>query len=559
MLTFFKKSKLLTRLLRYPPFYYEDNQSCLARQVQSEWNEYELWLTRNRLFTVSGLKALHQQVRQMKIKPKVSIIMPVFNPVPFEIKQAIESVQWQAYPCWELCLVDDFSGNREYLSLLKGHRDRRVKVHLRDSHGGIAETVQYALERAAGDYVAFLDQDDVISPDALYSFIFALQSRKIDYFYSDRDMISPQGRRYMHFFKPDWSPEYLLSFNYTVQFEVFSKQLVLESGGVRKDFEGSQDYDLALRVTERTSNVYHHPMVLYSWRQSPKSIAADHSAKSYVFLSGVKAVLDAVRRRNLPVKDVIEIPDLWRGHYRIIWDGPSLLDTRVTFILLSNSPEEDQRLKVILKECAGRFAGHEFRDADYSSGSVNAQLRNIHHDGYVVFCDSSVKEIVSEGLVDMLGYLNIDGVEASGAKFVNGDNVIDNVGMAVASSGKVLKCYRGAGFNEAGYGAVAAVPRNVSLVSPSFWACSARTLRERGFLSGSNTYYSSALGFFKNIIGTGRRIVCVPYMCLRVSEEAAGSEEALRDFSMQWMKEGMQDIYYNPNLTDINEDFGIKI
>jgi cellulose synthase/poly-beta-1,6-N-acetylglucosamine synthase-like glycosyltransferase len=231
--------RLRARILKVPTFLYEESDVFLKRYVLSEWNEYELWLLRNRLFSIQGLRNLYKKVKKFRKKPRISIIMPVYNPDPWEFKQAVDSILWQVYPHWELCIVDDFSDNREYLKLLGKLRDRRIRVHISDRRRGIAETSQYALQIAAGDFVATMDQDDELYPDALFSFVNLLQDNEIDYFYSDRDMISPQGKRYMHFFKPGWSPEYLLSFNYVTHLEIFNKKLIQDVGGFRKEYEGS--------------------------------------------------------------------------------------------------------------------------------------------------------------------------------------------------------------------------------------------------------------------------------------------------------------------------------
>ncbi len=558
MLTFFESSKLLRRFLRYPAFYYEDNERSLLRLVQSEWNDYELWLYRNRLFTLSSLKTLHRQVRQMKIKPKVSIIMPVFNPLPAEIQQAIESVQWQAYPYWELCIVDDFSADREYLSLLKGLRDSRVKVFLRDTHSGIAETSQYALEKATGDYVALMDQDDELYPDALFSFAEALQSEEIDFFYSDRDMISPQGKRYMHFFRPGWSPEYLLSFNYVPHLEIYDKKLLLGIGGFRRGYDGSQDYDLVLRATEQTARIYHCPRVLYSWRQSRGSVAGSPDSKGYAFEAGVRALKDTVKRRKLPARDVVENTDIWRGHYKIIWDEEALSGEPVSFVVIGGPKDELSRVVSLLKNSSGCPANSSFVTADYTVRSINAALKDIQG-GVVFFCVSSITDIVSAAFTDLLGYLAIDGVSVVGCKFLDKENKIFSAGLAITDSGKVLSAYRGHPCNEHGYGAVASVPRNVSAVFPFFWGCRVNELRERGSLKEGADYFYSAMSFFKDCIQSGKRIVCVPYMCLKADTERLDYHEGSNAFLEKWKSDGMRDRYYNPNLTDLFEDFGVRM
>jgi glycosyltransferase involved in cell wall biosynthesis len=301
-------------LLKLPPFVCVDEEAFLEHFTCAEWQEYELWLFRNRHFTIQRIKDMYARTKQFKIKQKVSVIMPLYNPDPYELQQAIKSLLWQTFPNWELRMVDDNSSETGFLNVLSRYRDKRIRFHALSSHSGIAKASQWAVERSEGDFIAFMDRDDELYPDALFSFAAVLQEKDIHFFYSDRDMISPSGKRYMHFFKPDWSPEYLLSFNYTRHLEIFSKGILLKAGGIRSECKGSQDYDLALRVTECSDRIIHYPMVLYSWRQSRKSISNDVEVKSYVYKSGIKAVSNAMKRRNLPVKEVVENFALWRGN-----------------------------------------------------------------------------------------------------------------------------------------------------------------------------------------------------------------------------------------------------
>lgn len=554
-----KISRLRGYFFKSPAFFYENNEHFLERYVNSEWDEYRLWLQRNRLFTRQGLKGMHEKIKKMKRKPKISVIMPLYNPDPYEFRQAVDSLLWQAYPYWELCAVDDFSRSRDYLKILGRLRDRRIKINFQDAHKGIAETSRYAIKMSKGEYVALMDQDDELYPDALYSFVLLLQNNDIDYFYSDRDMISPQGKRYMHFFRPDWSPEYMLSFNYTPHLEIYNKKLLSDIGGFRKEFEGSQDFDLVLRATEQTDRIYHHPMALYSWRQSLKSVAATLEEKSYAFESGVKALSETVRRRNLPVIKVVENPSLWRGHYRLIWDERILSEKRVTFFLVGRNRGEIDRLRKMFEGVAGSFLNISFIAADYDVSKINVLLKGLDDEGYVFFCDDAVSEIISPGLIDMMGYLAIEGVGVAGCKFLDADNNIFNAGLSIADSGKILFSYRGSPHTEHGYGAIASVPRNVSAVFPSFWGCKVAGLKTRGYFKENKDYFYAALSFFREVIKSGERIACIPYMCLRIDKTKLDYDNSLKDFSDEWVREGLKDKYYNPNLTDLYEDFGIRL
>jgi len=553
-----KIRKIKQYLFQSPTFLHTEDEAFLKRYTVSEWSEYELWLCRNRLFTVHGLKALYNKVKSFKKKPKISILMPVYNPDPYEFIQAIDSVLWQVYPHWELCLVDDSSDSRDYLKFLGRLKDRRIKVHLKTYRGGIAETSQYALQIATGDYVASLDQDDELFPDTLSSFVTMLQDHEIDYFYSDRDMISPHGKRYMHFFKPDWSPEYLLSFNYLSHVEIYDKKYVLDAGGFRKEYEGSQDYDLALRVTEKTDRICHYPMILYSWRQSAKSIASNHETKSYIYDAGVKALADTAKRRNLPIKEVIEIPDLWRGHYRLIWDERFFSEKKIFFVTICSNTKDSNRLRHLFDGITPHVNTH-YVTADYKIENIKSALKDANLDDYVFFCNDSVVEVISPAFYDMLGYLSLDGVNAVGCKLIDNNNNIFSVGLSVSPSGTIIYNYRGSPESEQGYGAVASVPRNVSIIYPTFWGSKKSVIKEKGFLEEEGSYSQASMDFFAELMKSNQRIVCVPYMCLRVDTGNIEDAGTMHDFSEKWTRAELTDKYYNKNLTDKFEDFGLHI
>jgi hypothetical protein len=385
-----------------------------------------------------------------------------------------------------------------------------------------------------------------------------LQKHDIDYFYSDRDMISPSGKRYMHFFKPGWSPEYLLSFNYPSHVEIYNKKHVLDVGGFRKEYEGSQDYDLALRVTEKTDKICHYPMILYSWRQSAKSIASNHETKTYIYAAGVKALADTAKRRNLSIKEVIEIPDLWRGHYKIVWDERSFSDKKIWFVTICSNTKDSNRLKHLFDGITPRLNIH-FVTADHNVKNIDSALKDANQDDYVFFCNELVADVISPGFNDMLGYLSLEGVSAAGCKLIDTNNNIFAVGLSVSTSGTLIYNYRGSPSSEHGYGAVASVPRNVSIIHPAFWGSNMSVIKEKGYLKGTENYFQASMDFFTEVMKSNQRVVCVPYMCLRVDTKKIEDSDTMHAFLEKWVHAGLTDKYYNKNLTDRFEDFGLHI
>ncbi len=235
-------------------------------------------------------------------QPLISIIMPTYNTPERWLRRAIESVQEQIYPNWELCIADDASTAPHVRAVLSEYaaRDKRIKVEFRATNGHISTASNSALSLATGAYIALLDHDDEISPDALMEVVKLLnQHPEADFVYSDEDKIEPDGAHTEPFFKPDWSPRLLLCCNYITHFAVIRRELVEKIGGFRDAFVGSQDYDLFLRVTDHTDNVFHIPKVLYSWRKIPTSTASVIEAKSYAADAARRALVETVERRML--------------------------------------------------------------------------------------------------------------------------------------------------------------------------------------------------------------------------------------------------------------------
>ena len=231
-----------------------------------------------------------------------SILTPVYNPSITDFIDCVRSVRNQSYPLWEWCLVDDCSTDRRIWPLLKliALRDKRIKIQRRSENGGISAASNDALAMASGTFVALLDNDDELAPNALASVNHQLALQPdIGYLYSDEDKIDDEGRHFGRFNKPDWSPERLLCQNYCNHFSVIDIDLVREVGGYRADFDGAQDHDLLLRIAELDPKVVHIPEVLYHWRATAGSTALDVSEKPAAVDAGRRAIASAVERREI--------------------------------------------------------------------------------------------------------------------------------------------------------------------------------------------------------------------------------------------------------------------
>jgi glycosyltransferase involved in cell wall biosynthesis len=237
-----------------------------------------------------------------QISPLVSIITPVYNTPKKVLIECIDSVRSQTYKNWELCLVDDKSPNEECRKVIQkfAKKDSRIRYSFRGINGGIVAASNDAIDLSSGEFIALLDHDDVLEPDALEQVIKVFETKPaVDYVYTDEDLLDEEGKRFQPFRKPDWSPERFRNQMYTCHFSVIRRSLVEEVGRFREGFDGSQDYDLILRISEKAREIHHIPIILYHWRVGRDSVAANPNAKPYAYTAGQKAITEHLERVGL--------------------------------------------------------------------------------------------------------------------------------------------------------------------------------------------------------------------------------------------------------------------
>ena len=273
----------------------------------SDRNAYPEWTRRYNTLSDSHRLMMKNQIDQMAMKPLISIVMPTYNSNIDWLSQAIESVQKQAYPHWELCIADDASTNPKVRNFLKdtADQDQRIKLVFREKNGHISAASNSALELAQGEWIALLDHDDLLTEDALFFVAKAItENASAALIYSDEDKIDINNVRSGPYFKPDWNYELFLSHNLITHLGVYKKEIVEKIGGFREGFEGAQDYDLALRFIDciEPPQIIHIPKVLYHWRMHDESTAKSSKAKPYAMLAGERAINDRFKRLNIDAK-----------------------------------------------------------------------------------------------------------------------------------------------------------------------------------------------------------------------------------------------------------------
>jgi GT2 family glycosyltransferase len=381
---------------------------------------------------------LNDRISSLRARPFISVLTPVYNVDPVYLEAAISSVLSQWYPEWELILVDDASSRRDTRQFLADLDDPRIHVSFNEDNIGISATTNRALAVARGEYVVFLDHDDELTPDCLYELACEINKSSADYLYSDEDKIDTVGRFSSPFFKPDWSPDTLMSTMYTCHVSCMRRSLVLECGGLRSEYDGAQDYDLAVRLSERAVTIKHVPKVLYHWRTLPSSTALSLGAKEYVGEAARNLKEDALARRNLP--GLVEAVPAMPGQFRINYlpqGCPSVsiiiaLEqfTNSTASCLSSIVDRTnyKSFEIILvsgqaERLRSRLSQHEKVQAIVAEGSPSrSRLNNVGagraSGDVLIFLDQAAEATSSDWLVRLVGYAQREHVGAVGAQHV---------------------------------------------------------------------------------------------------------------------------------------------
>lgn len=435
--------------------------------AQALWkiDPYELWLRHN-AWNEKAQRAAKDILNGLEQRPVFSVLIPVFNPPLRWLDRAIESVREQIYPHWEICIADDASTEpavRPYLRHLTC--DPRIKVAFRDANGHISRASNSAAELASGDYLVLLDQDDELTPDCLLELACAAQGNPPDVIYSDEDKIDAQGMRRDPHFKPDWSPELLLACNYLCHVFAVRRELFESVGGFRAGFEGAQDHDLALRVTEQALHIAHVPRVLYHWRMLPSSTASRGGAKTYAYDAGVRAIQDALKRREISGRAVW--PDKCRarlyGGYQVDFPdvGPSVtiviptknrvdmlkrcIDSlhKTTYrnfevLVIDNESDDPETLRYLQEiQPKHNVVRQTNPDGRFNYARLHNQVVPQIDSEYILLLNNDTEVVRPEWLSQMMGYAMMPGVGAVGARLLYPDGSAQHVGVVMGLGGMV--------------------------------------------------------------------------------------------------------------------------
>jgi len=441
---------------------------------RSQQDPYSRWLWHNRptprLLAALGLDA---QAAVAAGGPLISLLVPAYNTPENYLRQLLDCLRSQLYPRWELCIADDASPKPHVRQILEeaAKTDPRIRPVFRKENGHISRATNSALEIATGEFVALLDHDDLLPPDALLHVAQAILAHPTaGYLYTDEDKIDDTGRHFDPQFKGEWAPEMAITHNYTHHLTVIRRSVVNDIGGLRPDFNGAQDIDLFLRCFERIKHedVVHVPFVCYHWRAHAESTASRGDQKGYLFDAARRAIAEACQRRGLRAEPML--PE-WATRYacclhQLRWDAAILRENPVTIViptknrgdllarcldsLARTTPRESVQVIVVndgsdepatldlLRSLPARVdlrctvldlpadpAGFNYSRL-VNAGSARADTPLLLH------LNNDVEALRPGWLEELAGWLTIPGVGVVGAKLLYPDSTINHAGIGLS-------------------------------------------------------------------------------------------------------------------------------
>jgi O-antigen biosynthesis protein len=546
-------------------------------------NQYQEWLERH---VVKGdeIAALRQQSHSFVYQPRISIITPVFNTPVAWLTACVESVLAQAYEKWELILVNDGSTDPDTLRVLLefGARDSRIILARDGERAGISAASNRGIALTKGEWVGFLDHDDVLEPDALFCFAKWLQDhRDADLIYSDEDKLTEQGFD-APIFKPDWSPDYFLSCNYICHFTLVRGDLLRKIGGFRSEFDGAQDYDLFLRIIEQTKRIDHIPRVLYHWRRSLASTADNIRRKPGSLETGRRALETHLERQREAGHVTVD----WPTHaYRI---KRQLTEAKKISIIIPVRDQVDLLVRC-LDSLTNKtdYVPYEIVVVDNDSQSEEARAyfsqfrhRLLRYGGpfnfsainnfaveqtdspWLLFLNNDTEVIEGDWLTLMAENVQRPDVGAVGPKLLYPDDTVQHAGIVMGVGGIAEHAFRGFAAEAPGVCRQLQTTRNYSAVTGACLLTRREVFDEVGGFDEERLPVTfSDVDLCLKMRRAGYRIVYTPFATL-YHHESGTRRPAVEPLETEVMRERWPEVlehdpYYNPNLSRERADFSL--
>lgn len=444
-------------------------------------NEYIKWFNENNKV----------EYKTLKYKPSFSFIIPTYNVSKNLLSECLDSLLNQSYDNFEICIADDHSTLDETIQTLKEYeKNPKVKVVYRKENGMISKASNSAIKLANNEFIVLVDNDDVIVKDALYHLALVLNKNKdLDMIYSDEDKLDFKGRVMEPHFKPDYSPDTFMGVNYICHLTCLRKSIVDEIGGFRSEFDGSQDYDLFLRFTEKTDKIYHIEKILYHWRQTKSSTAGYLGNKSYAYTAGKRALEDSLKRRGIkgeildnpkvstyltkygnenelvsiivPIKDKANIT---RRCIDSIYEKSTYRNFEI--ILVDNNSEEKETFEMI-KEYENKYDNFKSirLECEFNYSYINNEAVKASKGEYILFLNNDTEVMTEDFLEWMLGYSRQKHVGCVGIKLLYPDKLVQHAGVVLGYGGLAGHIYVTASYQDNGLFGRLVMPYNYSAVT----------------------------------------------------------------------------------------------
>jgi len=522
--------------------------------------------------------------------PLISIVMPVFNVDRQWLMAAVESVRSQFYPRWQLCIADDASTKDDTIAALAAIEhlgDQRIAVVRSATNQGIGGASNMALKQARGEYVGFLDHDDALTRDALLEVAQRIDAEDSDLIYSDEDKLDETGAHVEVHCKPDFNQDYFFSINYICHFLVARRELIERVGGFRAGFDGAQDYDLLLRLTELSTRIAHIPKVLYHWRKTPASTASASAAKPQSSDAGRRALSESMRRRNIACEvELGPYPNTFRVRRAIIGeplvsivipfrDKPALLQACVESIVaktryrnfeiicIDNGSVEEETRRVVEQLCLRDTRVRVLRhDIPFNYSAINNFGADQANGDHLVFLNNDTEVIRDEWLDSMLEQSQRPEVGVVGARLWYADDTIQHAGVIVGPGGVAGHAHLLRPGDDPGYFARIRLPQDLSAVTFACAMTRRDVFRELGGLNDDELKVAfNDIDYCLRAREAGYLVVYTPYALLHHFESKSRGYEDTPEKQQRFSGEirymqarhrellARGDPYYNPNLS----------
>lgn len=555
--------------------------------TRKEYADYDTWL---RIMRVSRQELFAQRKTKFSYAPKFSVVVPLYHTPAKFLKDLVRSMMYQSYANWELCLVNASPEDVHLTSLLENWamRDKRIRVIRLEKNLGIAQNTNAGIAASTGEFIAFLDHDDFLEPDALFCYADALNKDKtIDVFYSDEDKTDEYAAHYFYpHFKSDFNIDLLHANNYMCHFLAVRKSLVDTVGGLNEKFDGAQDYDFVLRLTEHTKKIYHCPRILYHWRCSNQSTAASQGNKMYAIHAG-KAALNAHYKRLgwnaraqegavdgwyqtkftlkeeplvsilIPNKDHTDDLDVclnsfferadYQNYEFIIIENNSVLPE--TFAYYEKIEKEHDNVKVV------------YWEAGFNYSAINNFGFKFAKGDYIMLLNNDVELITPDIFQSMLGFCMRPEVGIVGAKLLYNDHTVQHAGVLVGAGGLADHVFKGIHEDDPGYMGRAISSQDVSAVTAACLLVKRSVYEEVGGLEDEFQVAFNDVDFCLKVRKAGYLIVYdADVKLFHYESKSRGMEDTTERFirfgnemmllNSKWdILSTFVDPYYNPNLS----------